>query len=64
MERALAGQGVTNGPGQYNLTRKLVDGDALIVFNLKAGEVGNETIPNYKQVMEAFATHVFPTKAL
>ena len=36
VHRALTGQNVTTGPGQYNLTRKLLDGDALMVFNLKA----------------------------
>lgn len=64
VHRALTGQNVTTGPGQYNLTRKLMDGDALMVFNLKATEVGNETVTNYKIVMAAVTAHVFPLKAL
>ena len=64
VHRALTGQNVTTGPGQYNLTRKLLDGDALMVFNLKATEVGNETVTNYKTVMAAVTAHVFPLKAL
>ena len=39
VQRALTGQNVTTGPGQYNLTRKLMDGDALMVFNIKATEL-------------------------
>ena len=56
LERALA--------GQHNLARKLLDRDVLMVFNLKGTEVGNETIANYKTVMDAVTAHVFPTKAL
>jgi len=64
VDRALTGQNVSNGPGQYNLTRKLLDGDALMVFNLKAMETDNETVANYKTVMAAVTAHIFPIKAL
>ena len=64
VNRALTGQGITDGPGKYNLTRKLLDGDALMVFNVKATQLGNETNQHYEQVMQALAEHVFPIKAL
>ena len=64
VSRALTGQGITDGPGKYNLTRKLLDGDALMVFNVKTTQIGNETNVNYERVMDALTEHVFPLKAL
>ena len=64
VDRALTGQGITDGPGKYNLTRKLLDGDALMVFNVKTTQIGSETNTHYEEVMRALAEHVFPIKAL
>ena len=64
VNRALTGQGISDGPGKYNLTRKLLDGDALMVFNVKATQIGSETNAHYEEVMDALTAHVFPIKAL
>ena len=64
VNRALTGQGITNGPGKYILTRKLLDGDSLMVFNVKLTQIGMETNTHYEQVMDALTEHVFPIKAL
>jgi len=53
-----------NGPRQYIRTRKLLDRGALMVFNLKATEVGNETVANYKTVTDVVTAHIFPIKTL
>jgi len=64
VNRAFAGQGITDGPGKYNLTRKLLDGDSLMVFNVKSTQIETETNTHYEQVMDALTEHVFPIKAL
>ena len=64
VEKAISGQGATDGPGKYTLTRRLLDGDALTAFNLKAEEFPSETNNNFLLVVEALTEHVFPIKAL
>ena len=40
--RVLQGQNVTTNPGKYNMTRRLLEGDALAAFNVAAMMHGNE----------------------
>ena len=64
VEKAISGQGATDGPSKYTLTRRLLDGNALTAFNLKAEEFQTETNPNFLEVIEDLTRHVFPIKAL
>jgi hypothetical protein len=58
------GQGATTGPQQYAIVRRVLDGDALSVFNSHATELGNETLANLPLCFAAVAKHVFPHMAL
>jgi len=65
VEKAISGQGATDGSSKYTLsTRRLLDGNALTAFNLKAEEFDSETNPNFLDVIEDLTRHVFPIKAL
>jgi hypothetical protein len=62
--RVLQGQNVTTGPGKYNMTRRLLEGDALAAFNAAAAMHGNETNDNFLACMRDVTTHIFPARAL
>ena len=64
VKKGMAGYGATTGPQKYSFTRRLLEGDALAAFELKATELATETAPHYNEVMEALTKHVFPNKAL
>ena len=64
LKKVIKGQAATDGPTKYLLTRQLLEGDALTVFNLRATARGNETNEHYKFVMADLTQHVFPLKAL
>ena len=53
VEKDMAGYGATTGPAKYSFTRRLLEGDALPAFELKASQFETETVPNYKKTMEA-----------
>ena len=46
LEKAFTGQNLTTGPQQYACLRRLLEGNALTVFDLKAAELGVR--PTYK----------------
>ena len=64
VERVCKGQNVTDGPGKFLIARRLLEGDALAVFNgaLPAGE--QETSDNFEVCMNAVRDFVFPPRAL
>ena len=62
--RVLQGQNVTTGPGRYNMTRRLLEGDALAAFNVAAATHGNETNDNFMRCIRDVTTHIFPARAL
>ena len=64
VKKGMAGYGASTGPQKYSFTRRLLEGDALAAFELKATELATETAPHYTKVMEALTKHVFPNKAL
>jgi len=63
VEKGISGQGATDVPSKYMLTRRLLDGNTLTAFNLKAEEFDSETNPNFLDVIEDLTRHVFPIKA-
>ena len=64
VDKGMKGYGATTGPSKYSFTRRLLEGDALAVFDLKRSEYASETNENYQETMEHLGSHVFPTKAL
>jgi len=46
------------------LTRRLLNGDALTAFNLKAKEFESKTNANFLEVIDDLTRNVFPIKAL
>ena len=64
LRRVLRGQNITDGPGSYSMIRRLLEGDALSVFNLAASNNGNETLANFNNCLRSVTTHVFPARAL
>ena len=62
--KIMTGQNITTGPGQYAMSRRILDGDALARFNAKATELGNETVANHTTCLNAVTEHVFPQRAL
>ena len=62
--RVLQGQNVTTGPGKYNMTRRLLEGDALAAFNAAATTHGNETNENFLRCIDDMTAHIFPARAL
>lgn len=64
VNRVLVGQHATTGPLKYNMTRRLLDGEALATFEEAALDTGAETNANFELCMNHVATHVFPQRAL
>ena len=58
--RVLQGQNVNTGLGRYNMTRRLLEGDALAAFNVAAATHGNETNDNFMRCIRDVTTHIFP----
>ena len=52
------------GPSQYTLARRLLDGEALRVFNEKASEVGAEMVIHLEQCLNTVTENVFLSNAL
>jgi len=64
VEKTISGQGATGGPSKYTLARRLLNGDALTAFNLKAKGFKSKTNVNFLEVIEDLDRHDFPIKAL
>ena len=62
MKRVFKGQGVNNGPGRFDIARRLFIGGALTTFNQALGG-GNENIENFKSCMNAVRESIFPRYA-
>ena len=57
-------QYLSTGPQKFGMTRNLVLGKSLQVFEQKARERGAETNANYEFVMKDLISHSFSPKAL
>ena len=60
----IRGQDLSTVPLKFGMTRNLVVGEALRVFEQKTQDRGTETNANYELVMKYLITHFFPPKAL
>ena len=61
--KAINGQNITTGPERYELTERLLTGDALATFQLKALEQGNRTVEHFNMVTAQLTAHIFPAHA-
>jgi len=65
LDLVINGQGLLeDGPARFNLTRSLLKGEALRVFNDKALELKSETKNVHIKCLQAVTEHVFPEQAL
>lgn len=64
LHRVLNGQNITTGPQKFTMTRRLIHGDTLAVFDAAAQEHGNETNVTFLQCLKDVTTHIFPKRAL
>ena len=56
----LTGNNVTLGPNQYRFTRTFLDGEALLIFDLKLSELCHKIFSNLILVMEHIVTYLVP----
>lgn len=64
LNKIIRGQYLYTGPHKFGMTRNLIAGEALWVFDQKAWDMVTETNANYKLVMKYVITYFFPPKAL
>ena len=62
--KIIRGQDLSTVTQKFGMTRNLVVGEALQVFEQKARERGTETDANYELVMKDLISHFYPPKAL
>jgi hypothetical protein len=61
MKRVFRGQGVSTGPGKFEVARRLLIGGALTTFNQALD--GTETLESFKTCMNAVRESIFPLHA-
>ena len=64
IEKGLIGNAITTSPNGFCFTRTFLDGEALRIFNLKATELGQETVLNLKTVFNHVVTYFGPNDCL
>ena len=64
IEKGLIGNAVTTGPNKYFFTRTFLEEESLRIFDLKATELVQETVPNYKIVMNHVVSYFVPKECL
>lgn len=65
LKKVFIGQGITTGPAKFQMTRRLLRGEALQAYNAKAtASALTETNENHLLWFQAVLEHVFPQKAL
>ena len=63
LEKAINGQHITSGPERYELTERLLTGDALAMFKLKTLEQGDCTVEHFNMVIAQLTAQIFPAHA-
>ena len=64
LTKVFTGQNVTDGPGKYTVMKRLLEGEALSVFELAETECGTQTNNNFRACINDVTKHVFPARAL
>eukprot|EP00957_Ditylum_brightwellii_P201048 15323848-Ditylum_brightwellii.AAC.1 len=63
LQAVLKGQNVMQGPASYAVSKTLLKGNALIVFEHAEIDHGNQTVPHLELCLDDMSEHVFPEKA-
>jgi len=63
LKRVFTGQALTSGPAQYQMTRSLLEGDALSHFETAAAAQTSETVDSLKKCLNDLTSYVFPERA-
>ena len=63
-EKGLIGNAITTGPNGFCFTRTFLEWEALRIFDLKAAELGQETVINLKTVFNHVVTYFGPNNCL
>lgn len=64
IQKIFVGQGLTTGPQQFAMVRRVLKGDALAAFNAKAAELPQESVNNCTQSLDHVIANAFPKNAL
>lgn len=64
LQDVYVGQQLTTDPMQYQMARRLLQGEPLQQFNRKADILGNESVANLNECLHAVCLSVFPNAAL
>ena len=64
VEKVFVGQNLTTGPQQYACVRRLLEGNALTVFDLKAAELGTHTVEHLGEILYSLRDQIFPQRAI
>ena len=64
IEKGLTVKTITTGPNQYRFTSTFLDGEALRIFDLKATELAQERVANFKIVTNHVVTYFGPKECL
>ena len=59
--QGLTGNKITMGPNKYHFTQTFLEGEELLVFDLKVTEVRHKTVANLILVMDHVMTYFGPT---
>ena len=60
LRKVFTGMNITSGPGQYAMTRRVLQGDALSAFDRAAVAAGTETTEHLKVALDQLKKHMFP----
>ena len=64
IEKGLIGNAITTGPNGFCFTSTFLKGEALRIFDLKAAELGQETVVNLKTVFNHVVSYFGPNDCL
>jgi len=64
LDKVIKGQNVQRPTDKYEMARRVLDADALAIFNKEALTLVQEDEVNFKKCLQALADHVFPKNAL
>ena len=60
IDQGLTGNNITTGPNQYRFTRTFLDGEAVLIFDLKLTEFRHETVATLILVIDHVVTYFGP----
>eukprot|EP00957_Ditylum_brightwellii_P199532 15210130-Ditylum_brightwellii.AAC.1 len=63
LQAVLKGQNVMQGPPSYPVTKMLLKGDTLTVFEQAEINHGAQSVPHFELCLDDMTEHVFPEKA-